>query len=79
MFAVLPISAPLTQHPLLIKEASLHAVVPAPSSHPGWLLCSGVLTQMVVGKTHGHEVLGRPEVVHLVASGVGARLARLAD
>lgn len=42
---------------------------------PGWLLWSGLLTQVVVGEAHGHEVLGRPKVVHLVAPGMGARLA----
>lgn len=60
---------------LVLDKASLHVVSPAHNLTLGWLFCTGLLTQVVVGEAHGHEVLGRPEVVHLVTPGMKAKLA----
>lgn len=45
--------------------------VPMSALHMSYAPC---LTDVVVSEAHGHEVLGRPEVIHLMTPGMGSKV-----
>ena len=74
---VLLFSGSLTPLPLIGRKPSLAVTLQVDKSGVSMFgptaAASLGLTDVVVGEAHGHEVLGRPEVVHLVAPDTGSK------